>query len=61
MEMIVENREWKKTIVADDGRCTETALAGVFWMRVGGKRKRQLYRTNGVIFFIDYCTALRDT
>jgi hypothetical protein len=20
-----------------------------------------LYRTNGVIFFIDYCTALRDT
>ncbi len=23
--------------------------------------KGQMYRTNGVIFFIDYCTALRDT
>jgi hypothetical protein len=29
----------KDNLVADDGRCTETALAGVFWMRVGGKRK----------------------
>ncbi len=23
--------------------------------------KQLLYRTNGVIFFIDYCTAIRDT
>jgi hypothetical protein len=23
--------------------------------------KKHLYRTSGVIFFIDYCTAIRDT
>jgi hypothetical protein len=25
------------------------------------KRESSLYRTSGVIFFIDYCTAIRDT
>jgi hypothetical protein len=26
-----------------------------------GKRYKLMYRTSGVIFFIDYCTAVRDT
>ncbi len=30
--------------------------------RIFGKEvQRLVYRTSGVIFFIDYCTAIRDT
>jgi hypothetical protein len=45
-------------------------IFGIFFCSVGQMSKefeefkeigKQLYRTHGVIFFIDYCTAIRDT